>query len=442
MDLDPWLPRAAALRPDHPALIDADGSFTTYAELHRQALDAAAVLQARGIEGGEQVALALPAGVPFLAALHATLMLGATAVPIDLRLSPSERDQRTSGAATVVDEPLRRTGEPDARTLDRLDPSAPATVIHTSGTTAGPKPVALTIGNWTWNAVGSALALGLDPQDRWLCMLPLSHVGGLAILLRSAIYGTTVVLHERFDTEAALTAIERDQATLVSLVPTTLERLLDAGLKAPNTLRVALIGGGPLPPVLAAQAQEAGIPVAQTYGMTEACSQVTTSLPGEPETAGRPLLAQQVRIGVDDEILVAGPTVAPGAADADGWLHTGDRGALDAQGRLVVTGRIADTIVSGGENVSPAEVEAALLTHPAIADAAVHGRPHQRWGEAVVATVVLHDGAEAEAEELRAHVASQVARFKVPKEIAFAESLPRTASGKLLRRRLRQDAGA
>jgi O-succinylbenzoic acid--CoA ligase len=440
MDFDPWLPRAAALRPDHPALIDVQGVVTTYGQLHAQARDAAAVLQARGIEGGDRVALALPAGGPFLAALHATLLLGATVVPIDLRLAPGEQEQRTAGAKAVVREPLDRTGEPDADVLGRLAMDAPATLVHTSGTTADPKPVELTVGNWTWNALGSALALGLDGDDRWLCALPLSHVGGLAILIRSAVYGTTVVLHERFDTAAVLTAIERDRVTLASLVPTTLARLLDAGLKAPNPLRVALIGGGSLPPVLAAQAQEAGIPVAQTYGMTEACSQVTTSLPGEPETAGRPLVGQQIRIADDEEILVKGPTVAPGAADADGWLHTGDCGQLDGQGRLTVTGRKADTIVSGGENVAPAEVEAALLTHPAVADAGVHGRSDEQWGEAVVAIVVLHDGAQAEVEELRAHVASQLARFKVPKEIAFATKLPRTPSGKLLRRELRQDA--
>jgi O-succinylbenzoic acid--CoA ligase len=437
MDLDPWLTRPAALRPEHPAVIDAAGRMTSYGELHAVALDAAAVLQARGIEGGDRVALALPAGVPFVTALHATLMLGATVVPIDLRLALRERAARMDGAKLAVEEPLQRAGEPDARLTDRLDPDSRATLVHTSGATAEPKPVTLTIGNWTWNALGSALALGLHHDDRWLCMLPLSHVGGLAILIRSAIYGTTVVLHERFDTETALTAIERDRVTLVSLVPTTLARLLDAGLKAPNSLRIALIGGGPLPPVLAAQAQEAGIPVAQTYGMTEACSQVTTSLPGEPETAGRPLLGQQVKIAEDDaEILVKGPTVAPDAADADGWLHTGDCGQLDAQSRLTVTGRKADTIVTGGENVAPAEVEAVLLAHPAVVDAGVHGRPDPEWGEAVVATVVLYDGAQTEAEELRAHVASQLARFKVPKEVAFAASLPRTASGKLLRREL------
>lgn len=442
MDLDPWLPRAAALRPDHPALIDVHGALTTYAELHVQALDATAVLAAQGIERGDRVALALPAGAPLLVALHATLMLGAAVVPIDLRLNAQEQVQRTRGAKLIVSEPLQRAEEPDAEIPETLEAGAPATIVHTSGTTAEPKEVVLTIGNWTWNALGSALALGLEPHDRWLCALPLSHVGGLAILIRSAIYGTTAVLHDRFDTETVLTAIERDQVTLVSLVPTTLDRLLDIGLKAPNPLRVALIGGGPLAPVLAAQAQEAGIPVAQTYGMTEACSQVATSLPGEPETAGRPLIGQHVEIAPDGEILVAGPTVAPGAAAADGWLYTGDCGVLDAQGRLIITGRKADTIVSGGENVAPAEVEAALLAHPAVADAGVHGRPDPQWGEAVVATVVLHEGSHAEAEELRAHVASQLARFKVPKEISFAVTLPRTPSGKLLRRELSHDPTA
>src|SRR5437868_2529684 len=139
MDLDPWLPRAAALRPDHPALIDVHGTPTTYAELHAQAQDAAAVLQANGIEGGDRVALQLPPGPPFLAALHATLMLGAAIVPIDLRLKAEERAQRTHGAKLTVAQPLQRTPEPDAKTLDRLDPRAPATIVHTSGTTAEPR---------------------------------------------------------------------------------------------------------------------------------------------------------------------------------------------------------------------------------------------------------------------------------------------------------------
>jgi O-succinylbenzoic acid--CoA ligase len=431
MDLDPWLPKAAARRPDHPAIVTTKETIT-YGELHDKAQRAAAALADQGIEQAGRVALALPPSPSFAVALHGAFLLGAAVVPIDLRLTPEERAQRAAGAL-VVDEPLRGDGRVEPA---RADPSAIATIIHTSGTTATPKPITLTTGNWLWSALGSALALGLDPADRWLCTLPLSHVGGLSILIRSAIYGTTVVLHERFDAAAVKQAIEQDRVTLVSLVPTTLERLLDAGLDAPHALRVALIGGGPLAPALAARAKRAGIPVAQTYGMTEATSQVATSPPGEPETAGLPLLGTRVVIAEDGEIRVAGPTVAPGAAADDGWLHTGDLGALDDRGRLTITGRKADTIVTGGENVAPAEVEAVLLAHPAVADAGVHGRFDPEWGEALVATVVLRDGAAVEPAELHEHAAAHLARFKVPKEIRFAAELPRTASGKLIRRQL------
>lgn len=435
MLLDAWLPRAAALRPDHPALVGADGATITYAELHRAARRAAAALAADGVGPGARVAVALPPGPAFVATLHAVLGLGAALVPVDPRLAPGERAARAADAAVTVAEPLD-VGSAERALAPTLDADAVATVLHTSGTTAAPKRVELTVGNWHWNALGSALALGLDPEERWLCALPLSHVGGLSILIRSAIYGTTVVLHDRFDAATAARALRDEGVTVVSLVPTTLQRLLDAGARRPPRLRVALIGGAPLAPALAAAARDAGVPVAQTYGMTEACSQVATSRPGEPQTAGRPLVGTRVELADDGEILVAGPTVAPAAPAADGWLHTGDLGRLDARGRLIVTGRKAETIVSGGENVAPQEVEAALLTHPAVADAGVHGRPDPEWGEAVVATVVLRPGADATAEELRAHVAGRLARFKVPKRIAFAETLPRTPSGKLLRRRL------
>jgi o-succinylbenzoate---CoA ligase len=219
-----------------------------------------------------------------------------------------------------------------------------------------------------------------------------------------------------------------ERITLVSLVPTMLARLLDAGLREPPALRWALLGGGPIPPPLLDRARGAGVPVAPTYGMTEACSQIATN--------GWPLPGVELRIAADGEVLVSGPNVSPGALAEDGWLHTGDLGEVDPAGRLTILGRKADTIVSGGENVSPAEVEAVLLEHPAVADAAVHPREDPEWGEAVVATVVVRDGVAVGAEELRAHCAARLSRFKVPKDVAFAERLPRTASGKLLRREL------
>ncbi len=150
-------------------------------------------------------------------------------------------------------------------------------MIHTSGTSSAPRPVELTYGNLLWSALGSAVALGLDPDERWLCALPLSHVGGLSILVRSAIYASTALVHERFELEPVRHALEHDGVTLVSLVATTLSRLLDAGLKDPPTLRCALTGGGPVPAALVERARGAGVPVSLTYGLTEACSQVTTT---------------------------------------------------------------------------------------------------------------------------------------------------------------------
>jgi O-succinylbenzoic acid--CoA ligase len=446
--VEPWVARAARTRPDGAAL-ESGGARLTYDDLHERARAAAGGLLERGVARGDRVALALP-GDELVVALHGCLLIGAAAVPIDLRLRSSERAERIKGARMVLQEPV--SGPPaDARDLP---PDATATVMYTSGTTAGPKPVLLSYENWQWNAIGSALALGLDCDERWLCPMPLAHVGGLSIQLRSAIYTTTALLHGRFDVD-----VVRDQlmdpdrrVTLVSLVPTMLSRLLDAGLREPPSLRWALLGGGPIAPSLVERARAAGVPVAPSYGMTEGCSQIATF--------GWPLYGYELRIdtsrgagGADDsagsetrpavgELLVRGPAVAAGALAGDGWLHTGDVGSLDARGRLTIQGRLADTIVTGGENVAPMEVEAALLEHPAVADAGVLGRPDPEWGEAVVAKVVLRPGVPAPSEaELRAHCGARLAPFKVPKAIEAVPELPRGATGKLLRRALaREDA--
>jgi O-succinylbenzoic acid--CoA ligase len=263
--------------------------------------------------------------------------------------------------------------------------------------------------------------------------MPLAHVGGLSILIRSAIYATTVVLHDRFDTDAVLAELMSPERriTMVSLVPTMLARLLEAGLERPPALRWALLGGGPIPAPLLARAAEAGVPVAPTYGMTEACSQIATF--------GFPLHGVEVRLQGPEgnrEIKVRGTVVSPGALSDDGWLHTGDLGELDDRGRLVITGRKADTIVSGGENVAPAEVESVLLEHPYVVDAGVFGRVDPEWGEAVIAAVVLRDGEAVDPAALTAHCAERLAPFKIPKAFEMRAELPRTASGKLLRRQL------
>jgi O-succinylbenzoic acid--CoA ligase len=428
VSITPWLPRAAGVRPDRVA-VAAPGGALRYGELAAAAARGAGALAAAGVGPGDRVALALDPGLDWVVALHACLWRGAVAVPVDPRLAPAERAARRRACALALDAPLPG-GDPLAPHVPA--PDEVALGLFTSGTTGPGTPVDLTHGNVQAAALGSAVALGLHPDERWLCPLPLAHVGGLLILLRSAIYATEVRLHPRFDAAAAVRALAEEGVTLVSVVPTMLARMLDAGLRDPPHLRRALLGGGPVPPALLARAQAAGVPVVPTYGMTQACSQLTTAVPGDP-TAGWPLPGVQVAIAPDGEILARGATIAPGALAPDGWLHTGDLGALDARGRLVVTGRRADTIVSGGENVAPSEVEAVLLAHPDVADAGVHGRPDPEWGEAVVAQVVARPGAELDPDALRAWAGERLARFQVPKAIRLVDDLPRTPSGKLRR---------
>jgi O-succinylbenzoic acid--CoA ligase len=425
-----WLGRAVAADPERVAVETAAGSLT-YAEL-----EAASRVQLRR---GARVAIALPAGLDFAVALHACLRSGAVAIPVDLRLASAERARICEAADVVIDEePTAASSTPTAGSSTAThDLDATAAVIHTSGTSGTPKAIELSYGNWLWSALGSATAIGLDPAERWLCTLPLAHVGGLSILIRSAIYGTTAVLHPRFDTQAVLQALTDGEITVVSLVPTTLARLLDAGLESPPALRCALIGGAPASPALLERARAAGIVAVQTYGLTEACSQVTTQIPGDVgDDAGVPLFCTRVRIH-DGEVQVAGPTVAPAAARAGqaGWLATGDLGEL-VDGRLRVTGRRSEMILTGGENVAPAEIEAVLAGHPAVSEVAVVGYPHPAWGEAVRAVIVLKPGSAPADDAFRAHCSARLARFKVPKEFVYLDVLPRTPSGKLARREL------
>ena len=257
--------------------------------------------------------------------------------------------------------------------------------------------------------------------------------------MRSVIYGTTAVIHDGFDVDRIAASLEGDGVTVISVVPTQLRRLLDAGVDL-LPLRAVLVGGGPVPADALGEALGRGATVVQTYGLTETASQVTTLTPAEARSragsAGRPLLTTHLRIQ-DGEILVQGPTVAPGVADEDGWLHTGDLGRIDDEGFLYVTDRLGDMIVTGGENVLPTEVEEVLRSHPEVADVAVVGRPDAEWQEAVTAVVVLRDGASVSADELRTHCDGALAGYKVPKRVEFVSELPRTESGKLMRKELR-----
>ena len=270
-------------------------------------------------------------------------------------------------------------------------------IVHTSGTTGKPKPVELSAGNVLASALGTAALLGVHADDRWLVPIPLHHVGGLMVLLRSVIYATTAVVGQH-----------DPDATLASMVPTQVVRGLDRGMPK---LRAILLGGGPVSPELRAHPL-----VRETYGMTETTSMATLD--------GFPLPGVDVSIAEDGEIVIAGPIVAGGG----GVHHTGDLGRIK-DGRLHVIGRKSDLIITGGENVAPAEIEGVLAEHPDVADVAVVGRPDAEWGEAVVALIV----GTADAEALRAFCRERLPGFKVPKRFEVVSQLPRTDSGKLIR---------
>lgn len=414
--LDEWLGSAARERPAHPALVTG-GQTLSYAELEERSARAARRLAALGVRAGDRVATTLPAGVAFVELLHAAAKLGAVLMPLDPR-------QALARADVLVDGPLHGH-EVDVELRYRVDPEAVHSLLHTSGTTGSPRPVELTYANHHASALASASAIGVDPVDRWLCPLPLFHVGGLAILLRSVINRTTVVLHERFEAERLKSALERGQITLVSLVPTMLHRLRESGFQRAPRLRAALLGGAPIPPELLRWAADRELPVVPVYGMTETASLIAAGSPA------RPLPGAELRIGAGGEILVRGPMVARSALADDGWLHTGDRGSIDAEGRLRVDGRIKELIVTGGENVSPVEVEQALASHPAVAEAAVAGLPDPEWGEAVTAFVVL--AGRATTDGLTAYLRERLPAHKVPKRIEFVSALPRSPLGKLRR---------
>jgi O-succinylbenzoic acid--CoA ligase len=441
MLLDNWLAQRALTSPDRLALA-AEGRSLTYEELEGEATAAARRLGGLGARRGSAVALGLPAGVDYVILLHALMKAGAEAIPLDPRLGEDEVARALPGIrpALEVRSPEDASGhEADLPVLGELDLDATYCRILTSGTAGVPRPVGLTYGNHLWSAVGSAFNLGVQPGDRWLCCLPLFHVSGLSIVLRSAIYGTAVFVQDGFEAERVAASLAYDGVTVVSLVATALARLLeiDADVAAP---RAILVGGGPVPAEVLEEATGRGATVVQTYGLTEAASQVATLAPEDAVrklgSAGRPLLTTHLRIE-DGEILVQGPTVAPGFADPDGWLHTGDVGRIDDEGFLWVEGRKGEVIVSGGENVAPEEVEEVLRRHPAVADAAVVGRPDAEWQEAVTAVVVVGDRAAADAEELARHCRQSLASYKVPKRFEFVAELPRTPAGKLARANLR-----
>lgn len=487
----------------------AGGASLSYRELDAEADATARRLASLGVRAGDRVATCLHNGALAAILPHAVLRLGATLVPLNTRLTTRElawQLERAEARVAVVD---RRTahhfekvdcrtaivasdGEaslasgrpalPDAAQADvpllaAHSPDHVLAIIHTSGTTGAPRGAMLTVGNFWWSAIGSALNVGIREDDHWLAPLPLFHVGGLSIVLRSAIYGTCAEIHDGFDAARVNEALDSGRASTISVVAVMLQRMMDerADRPYPPSLRLVLLGGGPAPASLLERCSGSGIPVALSYGLTETSSQVATLAPADairkPGSAGRAIYPNELHIarlpdddgrrrvpgdaewaapGEEGEILVRGPVVMKGyfgqpsdseRALENGWLHTGDIGRIDSDGYLYVLDRRSDLIITGGENVYPAEVESVLLAHADVAEAGVIGLPDEQWGQRVVAIVRLRSGSRNQdiAETMRAHCRAHLAGYKVPSQvIGTTQPLPRTASGKLRREELRR----
>lgn len=470
----------------------------SYRDLQARASALSSVLLSRRVGKGDRVAILASPSERTVALVHAVARVGAVTVPLNHRQSTPEllsqlensdpslvvHDHALGARARGLEGPWEllsdSAAESEASGLDpvlgdRLDLSSPNAIIYTSGSSGAPKGVVLTLSNLLWNSVSMAFRVGASCADRWLLCMPLFHVGGYSILFRSVLCGSGVVLHPKFDAKLVSHSLDNDDATLVSFVPAMLSEVLEArgGKPLSSKLRHIFLGGGPPPTGLLAAVRERRLPVLLTYGMTETCSQVALSSlpPSSAEPIYRSVFPSEVAVvkpgkrgrvdpadpGEVGEVAVRGPTLFEGywrepaltrARFRGGWFLTGDLGVFhpgrgargSEEGGIAILGRREETIVTGGEKVFPAEVEAALREHPAVKDAVVIGLEDARWGQRVVAAVEskpeFRDAPPAAA-ELIAFLRERVGRYKIPKQYRFLEAFPRTPTGKARREEVR-----
>lgn len=489
MQMPIWLEKRAFLTPDRIAL-EAEGEGgdeqITFAGLRLRSRAIAVKLLSLGMEKGTVVACLSESSVSLIELVHSVPYTGTRLMLLNTRLTAHElayqlqdsgsrllvySDSFSAVAAELAAayeellvisftelQALTAASDFDAKLQSDVAAGDIYTIMYTSGTTGAPKGVLQSYGNHWSSAIGSALNLGLSEQDKWLIAVPLFHISGLSILLRSVIYGIPVVLHTRFTAEQANAAIMNRGVTIMSVVSNMLTRMLEqlGADRYPQAFRCMLLGGGPAPLALMQDCVERGIPVMQTYGMTETCSQFATLSPqymlSKLGSAGKPLFQSQLRImqdgaqlpaGAAGEIVVSGPNVTSGYYNRpnedslrDGWLHTGDIGYVDEEGFLYVLDRRKDLIISGGENVYPAEIEAVLVSHPDVLEAGVTAVDDEQWGQRPLAFVVPVVDKLFHVEQLQAYCADKLAKYKLPAAIYCVAELPRNAAGKLLRREL------
>ena len=434
--------------PDATALV-VSGRIWTWGEVSGRVAALLSALPA----GDGPVALVGTARLSTALGLLALIEAGRPAVVLHPRLSAAEQEEQLAALGlrgrwqvpelqAVKDEPA----------TPEIDPERGLAILFSSGSTGAPKAVLLSRRAFVASAAAHAKNLPFLPGDRWALAMPLGHVGGLSILTRALIARAAVAFwepepgasHTPFQADLLLDRLEADGATLLSVVPTMLSALLETGRELPRRIRGILLGGAAAPPGLLSQAAARGWPVLATYGLTEACSQLCTWPPGaRPDPAlgvGPPLPGVQLRV-VDGEVQARGdmlcsgllpPGAHPSPFTPDGWLRTGDLGTIDTAGHLHLSGRRSELIITGGENVSPAQVEAALSLCPGVSGVVVFGQPDPRYGEIVAAAVVLQAGVDIQ--RVESWCQTHLAPHRRPRAWLRLDALPFGANGKVDRR--------
>jgi fatty-acyl-CoA synthase len=491
-----WTARRARMSPDRVAIGYEDREWT-YAQLHERATRNAHALAGLGVRQGDRVAYLGPNHPAFLETLFGAGLLGAIFVPLNWRLAVPELAYLLddSGARALVFAPdqvgavarlmdlvelpaavplgaeyERLLAAAGTEPLDEpVTPDETCLMLYTSGTTGRPKGAMLTHANLTWNSINLLIDVDLAGDEVTLVAAPMFHVAALnQTVLPTLLKGGRMILVSSFDPQQALDLIARHRVTFLFGVPTMFLAMSQApGWAAADlsSVRSAICGGAPVPEAVISAYQRRGVTFMQGYGLTEAAPGVLFLRREESVrkagSAGTPVFFGDVRLvrpdgsaasaGEPGEILVRGPQVMAGywqrpketaeVLSEDGWLRTGDVGVADPEGYITIRDRTKDLIISGGENVYPAEVEDALYQHPAVAECAVIGVPDPHWGEVGRAVVVPRDGVEVDPAQLLEFLTGRIAKFKVPKSVVFTDALPRTASGKVLKRALRSRFG-
>ncbi|MHA2278185.1 MAG: o-succinylbenzoate--CoA ligase [Candidatus Kariarchaeaceae archaeon] len=474
--------------PDKLAVIHKD-SYLSYSQLNQKVNSMCSQLSKHKVGLNSKVGILLPNCVEFIVFIHAMIRLKATVVPINIRLTASEIEWQinqaevthiicnedteykveNSGKLTILSlnpsdhphiTPLTDVNDQQIDVNLEIDLNNSQGILFTSGTTGKPKGAIVSLSNQYYSALASSERLGSFPSDRWILCIPLYHVGGLSVVFRCCINGTTIILHDKFDEQMISNSIEKNDATLISVVPVMLQRLIEYSYSKLRSLRVILVGGDNTPTQLLNQCIKLNLPIAITYGSTETVSQFATSfgkdLQDYPNSVGKPLqygsfrivddLENEVQTGDIGEIVVKGSNVISGYINQQNELYftsqnefkTGDLGYTDVQNNLYIIQRRSDLIISGGENIYPKEIEDVLNAHEEIIESCIVGLPDEQWGSTPAALIVKLKNSNLDKSSIISYLEYKVAKYKIPRRIKFTENLPRTHTGKIIRNKVKE----